>query len=483
MNILFILYGDFTTNTANPVTLFTRELQALGHECVIAVPSGLKSADGHDQSTFIPMLYEEVLSKGGKVFTNKSAPDIVHACTLRIGVVKFLSEFLSEWPAPLVVYLEDNETWIAERYINDINNDLRNLNSKDLYSLLPPSLSNPFEYPFILALSDLVVLIQEKLITEVPAFVPTRVIPWGVDQIIFHPERLPSKYWKDDLNILGDERIIVYHGGLNGFTRPAMLDLCRAIELINLAGVACKLIRTGPNPINFWHELNENAKSYIKDIGVVPKEQLPSILAMADLFVQPGRINPFEDLRLPSKVPEFLSMGRPVILPNVNIADLFVHDSNAILLQIGDPEEISNACLSIFRDDNKKKNLSSGARSFAQEHFEIRKQTRKLEAAYIEAKSTYNPVLTQELWRCLRANGVIAAAIRRANHVFEESLVSKDLLSKQLLLWCKWCDERMHLLNQLIVESGENPPSIPDKLIQKIYHYRLKIKAYLRGIL
>ena len=38
MNILFVLYGDFTSNSANPLTLYARELSRLGHKCTIAVP-------------------------------------------------------------------------------------------------------------------------------------------------------------------------------------------------------------------------------------------------------------------------------------------------------------------------------------------------------------------------------------------------------------------------------------------------------------
>ena len=42
--------------------------------------------------------------------------------------------------------------------------------------------------------------------------------------------------------------------------------------------------------------------------------------ALADVLVQPGRAGPFNDYRLPSKLPEFLSAGRPVVLPATNLA-------------------------------------------------------------------------------------------------------------------------------------------------------------------
>jgi hypothetical protein len=49
------------------------------------------------------------------------------------------------------------------------------------------------------------------------------------------------------------------------------------------------------------------------------------LLALADLLVQPGKPDAFNDYRFPSKLPEFLSVGRPVILPDTNIAKHMVH--------------------------------------------------------------------------------------------------------------------------------------------------------------
>ena len=49
--------------------------------------------------------------------------------------------------------------------------------------------------------------------------------------------------------------------------------------------------------------------------------EIPGYLALADAFVQPGAPDDFNRYRLPSKLPEFLAMGRPVILPHCNIGN------------------------------------------------------------------------------------------------------------------------------------------------------------------
>jgi len=62
MNILFVLYGDFTSNSANPLVLYARELRSRGHTCAIAVPANLESVSLHENPAFVPVLYGDALA-------------------------------------------------------------------------------------------------------------------------------------------------------------------------------------------------------------------------------------------------------------------------------------------------------------------------------------------------------------------------------------------------------------------------------------
>jgi len=484
MNILFILYGNFSTNTANPIVLFAQQLKSLGHECIIAVPSEKDTSINHDLSHFTPIEYDEVLQLEGKIFSNGKKADVLHACTPRIVIGNFLLKYLVRFPTPLVIYLEDNELWISKDYLGLSDEELLRLGDVELVSRLPEALSHPYEYLYLISLSDLVILIQEKLRIDVPEFMSHRVIPWGVNQEIFHPDIPPSEKWRQYFSINEDDKIIVYHGGLNGFTRPAILDLCKAIELINQQGISCKLIRTGINALNFWDELSPESKKYIFDAGVIPKHELPSVLALADLFVQPGRISPFEDLRLPSKVPEFLSMGRPVILPDVNISSLFIDGIDAILLKTGQPDEIAIECIKVLRSENYQKKLGANARIFAMKHFNLKSQTEKLVAAYSEAISNFNLGITQAVWsRCLR-DGLLSAAILKLELISKQQPNFLNGSFKQLSNWIKISNQRLLSmgarvdgleiqLNGFPLNSKKNPKKY------KLLHQFIKGIAYL----
>lgn len=463
MKILFLLYGDFTTNTAIPLNLFARELQKMGHECIFAVPDGIETVGCGESIYFTPFLMNEVLQKKGNVFSDGSRADIIHACTPRINISNFLKEYQALFPTPLVIYLEDNESWISQKYLDLKSDELLKLTSQELTSRLPTQLSHPFEYPFLISLADLIIVAQEKLKVEVPEYVNTEEVWWGVDQDFFNPLVGKSHEMADRLGLDDIDIVIVYHGGLNGFTRGPLIDLCNAIGLINAQGISCRLIRTGNNKINFWEELDLEASGYIYELGVVDREKLPSILALADMYVQPGRIDPFEDLRIPSKALEFFSMGKPVILPNVNIANLLKDWENAVILKSGSPLEIANACISLFRDPIKARNIGLKGRLFAEQNCNILRQGKKIEALYKNAIKTFDKETSQRVWNCVNENGYFEAALLKAGIVSIKHPSKSIQASRQMQLWGGKINQQLNSVSVRVIETATN--SLPQVLI------------------
>ena len=70
-------------------------------------------------------------------------------------------------------------------------------------------------------------------------------------------------------------------------------------------------------------------------LGQVERRLLIDLLKSADLFVQPGRPGPFNDYRLPSKLPEFMAVGRPIVLPFANVGTRLRDGVDAMLLREG----------------------------------------------------------------------------------------------------------------------------------------------------
>ena len=91
MNILFVLYGDLTSNSANPLALYARELAARGHSCAVAIPDNLESLSEHANPAFRPLLYAAALNNPDAVFPDGRPADVIHAWTPRENVRRFVT--------------------------------------------------------------------------------------------------------------------------------------------------------------------------------------------------------------------------------------------------------------------------------------------------------------------------------------------------------------------------------------------------------
>jgi GT2 family glycosyltransferase/glycosyltransferase involved in cell wall biosynthesis len=448
MNILYVLYGDFTTNTSNPVVSFATELDLLGHDCVIAVTGNKETAALHPDGKFTAALYEEVLKEPTKYFKNGRPADVIHACTPRQIVCNFVAQYMQILPTPLCVYLEDNEKLISKQYMDLEDRELASLSSNEIRIKTHIALSHLNQYRSFIGLADLAILIQSKLSIDVPAWVPHITVMLGVDLNFF-------KSSCKDLDLLRlyqiteNEKIIVYHGGLDPLKLKPIRSLCEAVLVLNEKGISTTLIRTGPNSLPFIDELGELANIKIRDIGIVDKKKLPSILSLADVYVQPGEVNDFEDLRLPGKIPEFFAMGKPVFIPNVNIAPLFVDQQDVIILQSADPNRMADQIAGVLNSRELMSYMGTRSRKIAEKYFDIKIQSRCLEKAYKQVIDNFDPMLTAEIWSIAVKEGVEMAAFQKAKSLFLQIKYSSDCSIKEPQKLWELIEEKLYRISNL----------------------------------
>jgi len=420
MNILFVLYGDFSCNSANPLVLYARELHLAGHSCAVAVPSKLETVSQHPNPSFKPLLYRDVLAEPESAFPDGRPADVIHAWTPREVVRRFVTSYMAIRPTPLLIYLEDNESWISCRTLGFEKETLAQQTEQKISDKLPDDRAHPFRYDSFIGLADAVAVIQDKLKVEVPPWVPCETVMPGVDLEFFSP-RPGEPSLRKQYGVAEDEKVIVYHGGLNEFTKPGIESLCRAVGSINQQGSRCRLLRTGPFALDLLIQLPSEIASAVSDLGLMPRDELPDILALADVFVQPGKIDPFEDLRLPGKVPEFLAMGRPVLMPDVNISHLFRDGVDAVLLRTGSAEEIASKCIDLFSNPQQAGRIGRAGRLLAEKYFDLRSQACRLEDVYKTTCNHFNPEIASEVWRVKDENMPVTDLLARKLRLLAES--------------------------------------------------------------
>jgi glycosyltransferase involved in cell wall biosynthesis len=160
-------------------------------------------------------------------------------------------------------------------------------------------------------------------------------------------------------------------------------ELYAAVLRLNRDGEPVTLIRTGRDNVDFLGPLADEVAPHVLSLGqILHHHHLPALLALADIFVQPGQSDAFNDYRFPSKLPEFFALGRPVVLPRANLGTLVRHGIDAWVLDRADAAGIAAAVTTLRRDPSLCARLSQGATAFAGQHFSWRRSAEALANFY-----------------------------------------------------------------------------------------------------
>ncbi len=391
MNLLFVNYGDFTTNSLNHIGAFANRLTLLGHACVVAVPEKPETISAVHAPLFSPVTFARALDRE-PIFPNRRGADVVHAWTPREAVREFTLEYLHRNPAAaLIVHLEDNEVFLIESYAGEPIATLRTWSDEALAARLSPRLSHPVRFRGFLQIAHGATYITDRLREFIPERKPALWLLPGIDSALYQP-LIPDPALRDELGLIAGEKLIVFTGSTTFANLADVRTLLLAVRLINDRGTPCRLVRTGINPPSLERELAAIGGDRVIDLGFVDKTRLGPLLALADVLVQPGAADAFNDYRLPSKIPEFLCVGRPVILPHANLAREMEDGRHALLLATGSAEEIADKCLQVFGDDALAQRLGAGALEFAREHFDLAANTDALAQFYEEVRKFAAPL-------------------------------------------------------------------------------------------
>ena len=401
MNILFVNYGDFTSNSLNHIGGFARELSDKGHACAVAVPSGKESLSVIPHPCFVATLFGEAL-QSPELFPDGRGADIIHAWTPREVVRRFVIAYqkAAKKAAHLVIHLEDNEEFLMESYSGKSIAELRKLTGAEIDAALSDRLSNPIRYKTFLELADAGTVIVDRLGEFLPASLPRSLLQPGLEPHRAGPVQAHPGA-RAELGLEAAERVIVYTGS-NTFANEAdILELYRAVARLNKRGIRTRLVRTGFNRPVFQEALTAELKAHVIDLGFIESGRLPGLLSVADVLVQPGHPGPFDDYRLPSKLPEFLASGRPVVLPKANIALHMKDGVEALFLKTGKADDIADCCERIFKDPHLSQRLGRAGADFAARHFSLAANGAGLLALY--ERLLEKPAAPW--WTVLRAQG------------------------------------------------------------------------------
>jgi glycosyltransferase involved in cell wall biosynthesis len=374
MRVVFIYFGPFNVNSAIQAFHFGNDLTELGWTVTLAGVGDPDLIRKVGEPRFECITHRD-LPATIEASRRGSEQTIVFAWTPRENVRVATEAFTRRLGLPYVVHLEDNEEFLLESAVGRSVTELQRLSPAEREHWLSPTLIHPVRYREFLDGAGGVTMITEELNEFNRAGRPHHIARPGIDSERFRPDLEPAMS-RHSLGLDDDDFVIVYHGTVHYANQHEMLSLYLAVKLLQRRGRRVRLVRLGETDLGGVDPASFGAlREGVVELGSVEWREIPRFLALADAFVQPGAPDDFNRYRLPSKLPEFLAMGRPVLLPDCNIGHDLSDGENALLLQQGDAREITTRIEQLLDDPQLARRLGSEARRFALENLNWRENS------------------------------------------------------------------------------------------------------------
>jgi glycosyltransferase involved in cell wall biosynthesis len=366
VRVLFLHFGELHVNSVIQAFHLGEEMTAAGDEVVLCGQGTAERIGTIGEPSFECINYQG-LERRLRNWARDPGETMVCAWTPRELVRRATERAAEVLRAPYVVHLEDNEEQLISSALRLPYEGLRRLPRARQDRLCTDDFIHPAHYPRLLERASGLTLITEELNEFNFGGRPHRIARPGVDHDRFRPDLQPSVS-RAELGLRPDDFVLVYHGIGHFANQHELLSLYVAVKLLQRRGRPVKLIRLGSTKLGgvdprAFRALMEE----MIELGDVPWREVPGYLALADAFVQPGAPNDFNRYRLPSKLPEFLAMGRPVILPACNLGNELVDGQDALLLHDGRALEIAARIEQLVDAPDLAARLGDRARRFALE--------------------------------------------------------------------------------------------------------------------
>ena len=234
MNVLFVNYYDFTSNSAIHLFNLANELERAGVACAVAVTDDPDGVELLGAPRFQP-LDLRTARRGGVRFPDGGPPSLVHAWTPREVVREVVQELSARYGCPYIVHLEDNEEVITADSLGLTLEQLHALPRVDLDGSIPPTVAHPQRMRSFLAGAAGLTVIIDRLLEFQPDGIPSEVVWPAFEPDLFTTEP-PEPELKRRLGIANGESVVVYAGNAHNSNASELRSLYLAVATVNRAG-------------------------------------------------------------------------------------------------------------------------------------------------------------------------------------------------------------------------------------------------------
>lgn len=216
----------------------------------------------------------------------------------------------------------------------------------------------------------------------------TALIPYGVSLEMFHRHEKIGRGLRSQLAIGESDPVILAIGRF--VFKKGFEFLIDAMPLVLAQYPSAKLILGGDGYIA--DELRARAAARqaghaIRMPGQIPWDQVPTLLATADVFVVPSVVDDTGNVDgLPNVLLEAMAAGKAIVASRVGgIPEVVIDGETGILVREKSPEDLASGILRLLAAPDDRQVLGARARKFATEHLSWRSVAEAIAHLYLDA--------------------------------------------------------------------------------------------------
>jgi glycosyltransferase involved in cell wall biosynthesis len=211
------------------------------------------------------------------------------------------------------------------------------------------------------------------------------IVPGGVNLDHFNPNIKPIS---EIYQLKGNSVLVMYSGNFRYYQGIDML-LEAASDIVHIHGKKIKFILIGnlSNSTKYAEIIKkENLEHNVFLLDEKAYDTIPTYLSASDILVVPRPFTEICHYAFPSKLPEYMGMGKAVVATDLGDASKLIKSQETGILIQPTKEELVNALMKLGEDSNLRLQLGKNARQFVEENYSWDKIGDKLKLVLEEIK-------------------------------------------------------------------------------------------------
>ena len=392
MKIAFVGFADFPeSSTARRVHMMGKGLAMVGHQVHVVVPQRF-----HPGPLF--QEFDGLQVRWGTLVTPATWSTFSARLAARRAALRLVSQLAADgldWlvlynlglvGVPLLLAARRYGARVAAEYC-DLRARPQQLTLEDRVRYLWLTTADVL-IPRLVQLNIVISRFLEQRLRSIAPRTPTLVVPPLVDTGLFQSQPSKAKAFRARWR-LGDATVISYLGSY--WNAEGVGVLLRAANELAAAGEQFRLVVSGAasEGVDCDDVPLLTEKFGLRDkvvlTGWLPTDEVVTAMSAADMLVVPKIDHIINHAGVPTKLAEYLAIGRAVVASRIGDIPLYLSDEeDALLCEPGDPLSLAAALRRLLKEPDLREHLAGNARQTAIRHFDYRAAAQRIEAAMLQ---------------------------------------------------------------------------------------------------